>query len=416
MEQFEISAMTFGPYGVGLLNDMKVLAPNVAPGDFVEAEVTTKRRDYVMAGAPRVIRAGKDRREPPCEYLPRCGGCDWQQLTYPAQLRIKAELLAAEFHRVFGHALDPVGLVAGAPSEFAYRSRVRLKVGRGGALGYQELASNRLVPIERCLVAAPALDAAATIARAIGPHCLEVEVVAGDRGQVLIAHLSRAPRAPVLEAVRALVQADPRISGVIVRAAHSRQVIGEVAVSTEAEPGCEIRAAADCFSQVNHAQNARLVATVMEFARIAEGSAVLDLFCGAGNFSLPAARRGAAVIGVDADELAIAAARENAARMSLHSAQFVAMRADETADFLQRAKHRAHGVILDPPRAGAARLMETIARLRAARVIYVSCDLPTLMRDLGVLVAAGYGIARVRGFDFFPQTHHLEAVVEALLT
>jgi 23S rRNA (uracil1939-C5)-methyltransferase len=416
MERFEINAMTFGPYGVGELGGKKVLTPGVVTGDLVEAEVTTERRDYTLARAPRVLRGGKDRREPPCEYLPRCGGCGWQHIAYPAQVRIKGELLAAEFRRAFGCALEPHGLVAAAPAEFGYRARVRLKVGPGGALGYQELASNRLVSIERCMIAAPEIEAAAAMARAMGPRSVEIEIVASARGQVLIVHLSRAPGAVLLEAASAIVRADPRIAGAIIRGGAERHEIADVAVVVEPELGCEIRAAADCFTQVNHPLNTQLVATVMEFARIEEHSAVLDLFCGTGNFSLPAARRGAKVIGVDAEALAIAAARENAARMNLRAVQFVAMRADATAHFLQRAKHRPHAVILDPPRAGAAGLMETIARLKAGVVIYVSCDPATLTRDLRILVAAGYQIGRVRGFDFFPQTHHLEAVVELLLT
>jgi len=143
---------------------------------------------------------------------------------------------------------------------------------------------------------------------------------------------------------------------------------------------------------------------------------LLDLFCGAGNFSLPAARRGAVVTGVDADALAVADARANALRMQLRDAQFIAMAAAETARFLQRARYRPAVVILDPPRTGAAALMDTVATLGAPRMIYVSCDPPTLTRDLGKLVAKGYRVARVRGFDFFPNTHHIEAVAELLLT
>ena len=176
--------------------------------------------------------------------------------------------------------------------------------------------------------------------------------------------------------------------------------------------GCVIEAAADRFSQVNHPQNVKLVATVMEFARLARGTPLLDLFCGAGNFSLPAARRGALVTGVDADALAVADARANAARMQLREAQFVAMAAEETARFLRRARYRPEVVILDPPRGGAAELMNTVATLGARRVIYVSCDPPTLVRDLRKLADQGYRVARVRGFDFFPNTHHIEAVAE----
>src|SRR5271163_372396 len=102
MEQFSISRMTFGPYGVGHLNGTRVLTPNVAPGDLIEAEITGQHRGHATARALRLLRLGPDRREPTCAYLPRCGGCDWQQIAYPAQIKLKAELLAAEFRRGLG--------------------------------------------------------------------------------------------------------------------------------------------------------------------------------------------------------------------------------------------------------------------------------------------------------------------------
>jgi 23S rRNA (uracil1939-C5)-methyltransferase len=167
---------------------------------------------------------------------------------------------------------------------------------------------------------------------------------------------------------------------------------------------------------VNRAQNRKLIASVMGLAVIRDSSPVLDLFCGAGNFSLPAARRGARVTGVDADADAIAAATRNADRLELRQAQFVAMKASATAEFLHRARYRPEVIIIDPPRTGAPDLMELIVKLHAPHVIYVSCDVTTLARDLRMLVAAGYKIVHVRGFDFFPNTHHVEIVVHALLT
>ncbi|MGH7839019.1 MAG: hypothetical protein ACREQC_14500, partial [Candidatus Binataceae bacterium] len=264
MKRFEISAMTFGPYGLGHVDGKTVMAPNVAPGDLIETTITAEHQDYALGGVPRVVQAGADRREPPCIYLPRCGGCDWQQIKYAAQLRLKTELLAAEFRRAFAIELDPLGLVVPAPAEFGYRARVRLKVGRDGVLGFQELQTNRQVPVERCLVAVAELEAAAGLARALRPRCAEIEIVAGDAGQVLIAHLSQPASGSAIAAARAILELDRRVAGVILRSPGGRHLVGDVSVGLTPEAGCEIRAAADCFSQINQAQNARLVAAVME--------------------------------------------------------------------------------------------------------------------------------------------------------
>src|SRR5271166_1011898 len=94
MAQVEITTMTFGPFGVGRLDGKAVMVPNAAPGDLLEITVVQERAGYLVARADRVLKAGAARRTPPCPYLPRCGGCDWQQITYPAQAGFKAEIIA----------------------------------------------------------------------------------------------------------------------------------------------------------------------------------------------------------------------------------------------------------------------------------------------------------------------------------
>jgi 23S rRNA (uracil1939-C5)-methyltransferase len=193
-------------------------------------------------------------------------------------------------------------------------------------------------------------------------------------------------------------------------------VFGQVRIACEIEPGCVIEAAADLFSQVNRAQNLKLVSAVMQLTEVSPDIRVLDLFCGTGNFSLAAARHGARVIGLDHDQLAIEAARCNAERMGLHETQFIAMRAADGVRFLLQSGYRPEVLILDPPRTGADHLITAMAQLRAQRLIYVSCNPSTLVRDLRQLMLKRYKIDVVRGFDFFPNTHHMEIVASLLLT
>jgi len=254
------------------------------------------------------------------------------------------------------------------------------------------------------------------LVRSLGKRVEEIEVVRDGAREVQVAHLKKPPSDEDLRRARNVLEADGEIGGIVLRSGTHRVTVGDTAIAIELEPGLAIEVDADLFSQVNRAQNQKLVASVMEMAAIHESSLVLDLFCGAGNFSLPASRRGARVTGVDDDEGAIAAASRNAARLKFRDAQFIAMKASATADFLHRARYRPEVIILDPPRTGALDLMEPIIKLRAPSVIYVSCDVTTLARDLRVLAGAGYKINRVRGFDFFPNTHHVEIAVHALLT
>jgi 23S rRNA (uracil1939-C5)-methyltransferase len=413
--QVRIEDMTLGPYGIGRLDGMAVMVPDAAPGDLLQVTITQTHRDYCLGKLESVVAAGAARRAAPCPFLPRCGGCDWQQIDYAHQVILKGRLIAAELKRTLGLEIDPLELVAPAAQEFGYRSRLRLKVDRGGALGFFEAASNHLVEVDRCLVADDQLNlaSAAALARMLKGRCEEIEVVRADHGQVLVIHLrGRVRRSDLEHAGQAI--AGGSIAGIVVRGGGDRSTIGDVSISIELEPGLRLKADADAFSQINHERNRALVAAVMAQAAIEPGMKVLDLFCGAGNFSLPAARRGAQVMGVDADPIAIGAAQRNADNLGFDGARFTAMAVQEVAPFLLRAGYRPHTVILDPPRTGARQLMNMIGDLGAARVVYVSCDAATLARDLRILSGHGYAPAYVKAFDFFPNTHHCEVL--ALLT
>ena len=416
MAEIEISAMTFGVFGVGRIGGKAVMVPGAVVGDHLDVEIVSERRDYSVAKIREVVRASAERRVAPCPYLPRCGGCDWQHIEYQAQVRFKGEVVARELSHALGIEIDPAGLVEQAPAEFGYRSRIRLRVGAKGALGFYEAASNTIVEIDSCMVAEAGMRMPAHLARSLGKRVEEIEVVRDGAREVQVAHLKKPPTEEDLRRARNVLESDGEIAGIVLRAGTSRSTVGDATISIELEDRLSIEVDADLFSQVNRAQNRKLVASVMEMAAIHESSAVLDLYCGAGNFSMPAARRGARVTGVDDDAGAIAAAARNAERLKFNGAQFVAMKASATADFLHRARYRPEVIILDPPRTGALDLMAPIVKLRAASVIYVSCDVTTLARDLRVLTGAGYKIKRVRGFDFFPNTHHVEIAVHALLT
>ncbi len=416
MPQVTITAMTFGPYGLARLAGRAVMVPGAAPGDELEVAIESERRDYAIARIVRVLAPGPARRAPPCPFLPRCGGCGWQQLEYPAQLRAKAASIASALGPVIGLRLDPDDLIEPAPEEFGYRSRIRLQASREGRLGFHGYGTNTLVEIDHCMVAMPGMKLPFELARALKPELEELEIVRSSARVVLAAWLRTAPSRAQVQRARRVMRDDGAIQGIVLSGAGARETVGDPEITADLEEGLSLRAGADLFSQVNPAQNRRLVRTVMEMAAPSEGMKLLDLFCGAGNLSLPAARRGALVTGVDSDARAIAAAAHNAARMGLARAQFLALRAAETARFLLRARYQAETVILDPPRSGAAELMAPVLKLRPRAVIYVSCDAATLARDLRALMAGGYRAARVRAFDFFPQTHHAEIAAHLLLT
>jgi 23S rRNA (uracil1939-C5)-methyltransferase len=211
-----------------------------------------------------------------------------------------------------------------------------------------------------------------------------------------------------------LLASEPSVRGVVLAGPGGRLVAGDPTVRVPLEADLEIEVPADVFTQVNPAANRLLVASLLALGRFCAGERVLDLYCGAGNFTLPLARRGVLVHGVERDPAAVAAGRANAERLGLGGARFECAAVAEALS--NAADEAADAVVLDPPRAGAADVIAALAALRAGRILYVSCDPATLARDVRALVQRGYQLARVQPIDLFPQTYHVESVAELLLT
>ncbi len=162
--------------------------------------------------------------------------------------------------------------------------------------------------------------------------------------------------------------------------------------------------------QANPAVNARLVEAVTGAVAPGPGTRLLDLYCGAGNFTLPLAAAGAEVLGLETDGRAVEAARRSAARLGIATATFRQVPVEEGLRWTETGP-RPDAVVLDPPRAGAGpAVVDRLLALRPARVLYVSCDPATLARDLARLAAGGYGVVALTVFDMFPQTPHVETL------
>jgi 23S rRNA (uracil1939-C5)-methyltransferase len=379
----EVTVERILPGGVGLAHadGQTVLVGLSAPGDRLRVRVERARGKTLFASPVEILSPSPARVEPPCPYFGRCGGCDFQQLSYPAQLEAKAEIICDCLRRV-GHLEPPAELaVTPSPAEWRYRSRARWQHdARRGALGYYERGSHRVCDVAECPVAAPAVQGRLTSLReslregALPADFHEFEAVEGDEGVAL-----RPPLGAEDEG-------------------EQQRVIG----------GERYRFGAGCFFQINHALLEPLLRAGLGDAA---GETALDLYCGVGLFTLPLARRFARVRGVEGNPASAAYARRNLSDAALTNASV------ETApvgDWL--AAHAAQlpptdFLLLDPPRTGAEpEALHAILSLRPARISYVSCDPATLARDLHALTSAGYRLSTIQAFDMFPQTHHVETV------
>jgi 23S rRNA (uracil1939-C5)-methyltransferase len=410
-----VERLTYGPDALAHAGGQVVFVPYGAPGDEIRARVTRRERDFLRAEIEALVRPGEDRATPPCPAFGRCGGCQWQHVTLAAQRRAKQAIVTEQLARLGGLHDVEVRPTLAAPSGLGYRSRVTL-IAEGRRLGYHGARSHRLEEVASCAIASPAVEAHLGAARALATRLrtapTRVTVAEAPGGVALVVTLPAPATPPDVATTEAMLVEHASVRGVVLRHEAARTVVGDATVRGELEDGLALEAPADAFSQVNAEANRLLVRTVVELGAFGPGVRLLDLYCGAGNFALPLARRGAHVLGIERDAVAVDAARANAARLGL-DARFVA---NDVGAALADLTTPVDGVVLDPPRAGAAAALPALVARAPRRIVYVSCDPATLARDLGVLARHGYALGVVQPLDVFPQTFHIETIAILWLT
>jgi 23S rRNA (uracil1939-C5)-methyltransferase len=429
----EIDGLAPGGEGVGRLppGTRPAFVPFTAPGDSVEVELPAEAEGAVHARAVRLLRPGPDRVPPPCRHFGpaaagearECGGCEWLHLAYARQLAAKERAFADTLRKI--GRLDPaaIGLrpIAPSPRPLRYRCRAKFHFDRAaGRLVFFQRRSHVAVQLEECHLLVEPLDAlraeaGPALARArLAPREVALEWSEHDgRGAALL--LLPEVTAAVRERAEALLAALPSLAGVVLQAEGAPPVVvGDPVLSHERFPGAPDRglqrSRPDLFQQANRGANALLVDEVLRLLE-PDGEEVLELFCGAGNFTGPLLARARGVAAVEIQGPALELARRD---LSGPRARFFAGKALDLARAFARERgdgaRRFTRVLLDPPRDGAKGIGPALRDLGVARAVYVSCDPATFARDLRECVGAGLRVASVQPFDLFPQTHHVEGV------
>jgi 23S rRNA (uracil1939-C5)-methyltransferase len=416
--------------GEGVVHGGKtVFVAGALPGEPIRFRRTRRHRQHDEGALLELIERSPERVTPRCAHFGVCGGCALQHLAPPAQVAAKERELGETLARVArvtpGSWLAPLtGPVWG------YRRRARLGVRfvrkKGRVLvGFRERAAPYVAELAACEVLAMPVGALikplAEVLNGLSvrEQVPQIEVAVGDNATALVLRVL----APPSGGDRARLAAFAAAQGVRLYlqscAPDALELLcgeGEALHYGLPQFGLEMEFAPTDFIQVNAALNEALVGQAMSLLDLTADASVLDLFCGLGNFTLPAARRAARVVGVEGEERLVARARANAARNSIANAAFhcanLGVAPDATASWsVGRYTH----VLLDPPRSGAREVLSTVARLAPRRVLYISCHPGSLARDLEVLVHGhGFTLAAAGVVDMFPHTAHVESL--ALLT
>lgn len=370
-----------------------VFLRGAAPGDVVEAELTSAGR-FEHARVLRVLERGQSRVDPPCPIVDRCGGCPVQQISYPAQLGAKQELTADALERIGGFARGSYELapIVASPAQFRYRRRARLHRARGGGWGFAQAGGVDVEPVETCLLFEPLLEELAAAARDVA--ATDLGLLAGERrGAVdLRGPASRRQAEKLLE--------HRSIRGVTLNG----EVLGDpVVVDPPLPNGARLRLRPDTFAQANRAALPLLQREVL--AAAGEAPRILELFCGSGTLTLPLLGE-RSVTAVESAGPSLSLLRRSADEAGLR----VRLIEGDAAEVARAYEGPLDAALLDPPRTGAADAALALAALKPGRIVYVSCDAPTLARDGKLLARAGYRLVKATPLDLFPQTAHFEIV------
>ncbi|MGE5817868.1 MAG: 23S rRNA (uracil(1939)-C(5))-methyltransferase RlmD [Deltaproteobacteria bacterium] len=412
----EIDALSYGPYGIGRLQGKAVMIPATAPGDTVAARILETKERYNIGEVLRIMTPSQQRQTPPCPYVGSCGGCSWQHLRYDAQLRGKQQSVNDALRRIGKLADFELRPIIASPLEYHYRRRIRLQCNELKQLGFFRSSSHHVIEIASCHIADPETERhLASVRRWIGQLASSiqyVEIVAGDEtNQTIIVAGSAGAFIPGDETVaRKFLEQTPSIAGIIMRGRDWRHTWGQTVISVRTEEGVYLKIDGDVFTQVNREGNRRLLSELVSAGPFGTEDRVLELYCGAGNFTLSLAKRVREVIAVEASRASIENGKRSAQLNGIENIRWKTADVPLAVKRLKQRGERFTKIVLDPPRPGAPGIQADLAALGAEKILYVSCNPTTLARDLAAFSKNGYRLQWVQPVDLFPHTFHVESL------
>jgi 23S rRNA (uracil1939-C5)-methyltransferase len=404
-----------------------------APGERVKLKIIEEHPRFARGELLEVLEKSPDRRAPQCTYFGTCGGCDWQHISYETQLKTKQEFI----ERAFSQTAATIAPIVPSPEQLAYRARTRLHFRREGphvTLGYFARGSTTIVEIRECPLLQPKLQEALRTIRSqlladlSGSGTITLlgeDHIAAEFYCDLSVDAQRIAQKIAKKQSQLTLPIGPLGSLSISSPDGQVSQIGADAVPVLREDKPQL-SSGKVFSQANPGVNQKLREVVLSLvkeslARRESGTGedpstttntpraarVLELYAGAGNMTLPMLQAGAEVLAVEADPEAVKWLRKNTRR---EFATTCDVRQGEAAAVSKRlAGERFDVIVLDPPRSGAAPTIEVISKLAPA-IVYISCDLANLARDVQSLHKKGFSLRKIFSFDMFPQSAHVETV------
>ncbi len=387
-----IDSVAFGGDGVSRHNNFVLFTPDVIAGEKVKVRVTEVKPSFGRALPLEILEPSPDRRAPLCPVFGVCGGCQYQHIQYPKQLALKTEQLKETLKRLGGLSVDDVTApILASPKEYGYRNSVTVRVRKEAhawEVGYTARDNRSFIKITDCPLASEdinhALKNMSTVMEDMESPKVITELTFKEGVDQVLLH----PHYP---------------------AAYRYKTKERLFYEWK---GLRIHYGLDSFFQVNPGLLAKMLELIEE-ALDPQGDEILfDLYAGSGLFSLVLAKKYKLVVGIEVNREAVNCFHENIKANSIPNIIIVGGEVEaKVQNVFDRFKGETNSILIDPPREGLGKgVAAWLAGTNFRKIVYVSCEISTLARDLKILTES-YKIVKIEPLDMFPQTKHLETIV-----
>jgi len=405
LEEVKFEKNIFGGECIGKISDGRtVFTPFVLAGEIAKVRPYFNKKGYVKAELDSIILKSSTRIDPPCKNFGICGGCHYQNTDYSNQLRIKQTIIEDQLGRIGGIKSPPLNSIIPSEKEFNYRNSIQFQVTSEGKLGFYSQNGNYILPIDEChLPSSGILENWLKLNLEIFPGLKRVQFREGANAeQLIILECNEYSEMPEIEVdfPVSIVHLSPQ--GLIVLAGDDH-LIYEVLQRP-------FKVSAGSFFQVNSSLTDKLVNLVLD-SLPKSGNKFLELYCGVGLFTAFLAPRYKEIFAIEENESACDDFAEN-----LDEFDNISLYVGSTRNVLPGIKEKFDCVLLDPPRSGIDEIsMKYLLEQKIPIIVYVSCDISTLSRDLKKFISVGYELVEITPMDMFPQTYHIECVAKLSL-
>ena len=431
--------LSFEGKGVVKLSYGTVFVDGLFPGEEAEIEIQYKRAGSYFGKVHRLISKSPDRIQPLCGVCTACGGCQFQQYSYEAQLKYKTNKVKDAFRRHLKQEVK-VEETIGMANPYEYRNKIQVPIGRDPhghiVSGFYRSGTHKIIPIEKCYIECPKASEIIQVFKTLIKE-FHYEPYNEDTGYGLFRHIlirtsyhyddvmvtfvttqdefkgrnnfvkefvKRCPN------IKCLVQNINKRDTNVILGEKERVLFGSGHVK-DSILGVDFLISSKSFFQVNPVQVEVLYSKAIEFAKLNKDETIFDAYCGIGTISLIASKQVKKVVGVEIVKEAIIDAKKNAKLNKIENTEFICGDASEAFKDLVNNKVKFSTVFVDPPRKGLdEKFIKTLLELKPEKVVYVSCEPDTLARDIALL-SIDYEIKKIQPVDMFPMTFHCETVV-----